>query len=148
MLFYCTVRYHLHGFSESASSVVFSNLTMCTNLSFNLSTRHFAFLGLIWAQKAKKGLGFVTSDERISWYGPKRISKYIWLPNNLPNKYPSIFGCHIFAKQVYKYIHTLEMAQIQIRILFEGHFIWIFEYSYSSLIAVTLEKDSLMLSYE
>lgn len=40
------------------------------------------------------------------------------------------------------------MAQIRMRIIFEGHFIQIFEYLYSSLIVVTLEKDSLMLIFK
>ena len=38
------------------------------------------------------------------------------------------------------------MEQIQIQIIFEGHFIRIFEYLYSSLIVGTLENGSHMLS--
>ena len=56
------------------------------------------------------------------------------MPSSVPNKYPNICGCHIFTKRMSEYIYTSEIAQIQIRIIFEGHFIRIFEYSYSSMI--------------
>ena len=83
------------------------------------------------------------------------------------NKYPNIFGGHIkyqaniriysdamylpnkyiniFAKQIYEYICTPEIAHIQIQIILEGNFIRIFKYSYSSLIEEVFEKGSLML---
>ena len=61
----------------------------------------------------------------------KQISEYIWMPHNSPNEYPTILWCHIFIKQIPKYICIREMAPIQI--IFEGHVIQIFEYSQSSL---------------
>ena len=66
--------------------------------------------------------------------GHKRISEYIWMPHYVPNEYPNIFGCNIFTERISEYICFPEIAQIQIRITFKGHFIQIFEYSYSSLI--------------
>ena len=45
------------------------------------------------------------------------------------NEYLNIFGCPKVFKWITKYIYIGEMAQIQIRIIFEGHFIRIFEYS-------------------
>ena len=39
-----------------------------------------------------------------------------------------------FTEWISEYICSPEIAQIRIRIIFEGHFIWIFEYLYSSLI--------------
>ena len=56
------------------------------------------------------------------------------MPHYVPNKYPNIFGCNIFTEQISEYIRIPETARIQIRILFEGNFIQIFEYSDSSLI--------------
>ena len=50
------------------------------------------------------------------------------------NKYSNKFGCPKIYKWISKYIHTAEMAQIRIRMIFESHFIRIFEYSCSSLI--------------
>ena len=61
-------------------------------------------------------------------------------------EYPNKFGCHIFTKQISEYIRTPEIAQIQIRRIFEGHFIRIFKYLYLSLIEEIFEKGSLMLS--
>ena len=66
------------------------------------------------------------------------------MPHYVPNEYPNIFGCNIFTEQISEYICTPEIARIQIRIRFEGHFIQIFEYSYSSLIEGNLYKGSLM----
>ena len=80
------------------------------------------------------GLTTLCSDERISWNGHERISKYIWISHYVPNKYPNIFGWNTFTEQISEYICSPEIAQIRIRIIFEGHFIQIFEYSYSSLI--------------
>ena len=54
------------------------------------------------------------------------------MPHYVPNKYPNILGCNIFTKRISEYICIPEIAQI--RIIFEGHFIRIFEYWYSSLI--------------
>ena len=68
------------------------------------------------------------------------------MPHDLPNKHPNMFEFQIFTKKTSEYLCTQEMAQIQIQIIFEGLFIQIFEYSYSSLIVITLEKGSLMLS--
>ena len=70
------------------------------------------------------------SDKRMSWNGPEKISEYIGMAHNLPNKYLNIFGCHLFTKLISKYICTPELERIQIEILFDGHFIQIFEYSY------------------
>ena len=50
--------------------------------------------------------------------------------NDIPNKYPNIFGGHIFTKQISKYICTQKMAGTQI--IFKGHFIQIFEYSFTN----------------
>ena len=58
---------------------------------------------------------------------------------------PNIFECNILTKQISEFIRTPEIAQIQIRIIFEGHFTRIIKYSYSSLIEETLSKGSLML---
>ena len=66
------------------------------------------------------------------------------MPHNLPNGYPNILGCHIFTEHISKYFHNREV--VQMHIIFDGHFIKIFKYSYSSLIVVTMEKGSLMLS--
>ena len=43
------------------------------------------------------------------------------MPSSVPNKYPNNEGCYIFTKQMSEYIYTPEIAQIQIRIIFEGH---------------------------
>ena len=67
------------------------------------------------------------------------------MPHYVPNKYTNIFLCHIITKQISEYICTPDIAQIGIRIIFEGNFIRIFEYSYSSLIEEIFEKGSLML---
>ena len=56
------------------------------------------------------------------------------MPHNVPNEYPNIVGCNIFTEGISEYIRIPEIAQIRIRIIFKGHFIRIFEYSYSSLI--------------
>ena len=56
------------------------------------------------------------------------------MPHFVPNEYPNKFECHIFTKQISKYIRTPEIVKIQLRIIFEGNFIQIFEYSNSSLI--------------
>ena len=52
----------------------------------------------------------------------------------VPNEYLNIFGCNIFTERISEYIRIPEIARIRIRIIFEGHFIRIFEYSYESLI--------------
>ena len=62
------------------------------------------------------------------------------MPHYVPSEYPNIFGCHIFTKQIFEYIHTPDIAQIQIRIIFYGHFIRIFEYLYSSQIEDFLKR--------
>ena len=49
--------------------------------------------------------------------------------NDIPNKYPNIFGGHIFTKQISKYIHTRKMAGTQI--IIKGYSIQIFEYSFT-----------------
>ena len=79
-------------------------------------------------------LSTLCSDERLSWNGHKRISEYMWIPHYVPNEYPNIFGWNTFTKQISEYICCPEIAQIRIQIIFEGHFIRIFEYLYSSLI--------------
>ena len=56
------------------------------------------------------------------------------MPHYVPNEYPNIFGCNIFTERISEYICIPEIARIQIQIIFEGHFIRIFKYSYSSLI--------------
>ena len=76
----------------------------------------------------------LSSDERISLNGHEQISEYIRMPHYELNEYPNILGCNIFTEQISEYIRIPEIARIQIRIIFEGHFIQIFEYSYSSLI--------------
>ena len=65
------------------------------------------------------------------------------MPHYVPNEYMKIFECNIFTEQISEYIRTLEIAQI--RIIFEGHFIRIFKYSYLSLNEEIFEKGSLML---
>ena len=67
------------------------------------------------------------------------------MPHYVPNEYPNVFGCPIFTKRISKYICMPEIAQIQIRIIFEGNFIQIFEYSYSSQIENIFEMGSLKL---
>ena len=54
------------------------------------------------------------------------------MPHYVPNKYSNIFGCHIFTKQISEYICMPEIVWKQIRIIREGNFIYLFEYSYSS----------------
>ena len=49
------------------------------------------------------------------------------MPHYVPNEYPNIFECRIFTERISEYIRTPEIAQIQI--IFQGHFIRIFEYS-------------------
>ena len=49
------------------------------------------------------------------------------MPHDVPNEYPNIFGSNIFTKQISEYIGIPEIAQIQIQIIFEGHFFRIFE---------------------
>ena len=56
------------------------------------------------------------------------------MPHYVPNEYKNIFGCNIFNEQISEFIRIPETARIRIQILFEGNFIQIFEYSYSSLI--------------
>ena len=63
------------------------------------------------------------------------------MPHYVPSKYLNLFRCHKFTE----YIHTPEIAEIRIRIIFAGHFIQIFEYSYSPLIEEMFEKGLLML---
>ena len=67
------------------------------------------------------------------------------MPHYVLNEYSNIFGCHIFTEQIFEYIRTPEIARIQIRIICEGYFILIFEYSYLSLIEDIFEKGTLML---
>ena len=45
------------------------------------------------------------------------------------NEYSNIFGGPKIYEWISEYIRTGEMARIRIRIIFEGHFIRIFEYS-------------------
>ena len=51
----------------------------------------------------------------------------------------------MFTKQISKYICIPEIAQIWIQMIFEGHLILIFEYSYLSMIEEIFYKGSLML---
>ena len=51
----------------------------------------------------------------------------------------------MLTEKMSKNIPTQEMAQIWIPIMLKNHFILIFEYTYSSLIVVTLEQGSLMI---
>ena len=67
------------------------------------------------------------------------------MPHYVPKKYPNILGCQIFTKRISEYIHTPKIAQIQIQIIFDGHFLQIFKYAYSSLIEEIFKKGSLML---
>ena len=69
------------------------------------------------------------------------------MPHYVPNEYPNIFGCKIFTERISEYIRFPEIAQIQIQTIFEGHFIRIFEYSYSSLIEEIFQKHSLMFPH-
>ena len=55
------------------------------------------------------------------------------MPHYRWKEYQNIFECYIFTEQISQYIRTPKIARIQIQIIFEGHFIQIFEYSYSSL---------------
>ena len=52
----------------------------------------------------------------------------------VPNEYSNIFGGNIFTERIPEYIRIPEIAQIRIQIIFEGHFIQIFEYLYALLI--------------
>ena len=61
------------------------------------------------------------------------------MPHYLPSIYPNI----LFTKRISKYICTPKIALIQI--IFEGNFIQIFKYSYSSLIEIIFEKGTLLL---
>ena len=64
------------------------------------------------------------------------------MPHYVPIEYPNVFGCNIFTEQISKYIRIPEIARIVIRIIFEGHFIRKFTYSYSSLIEEMFLKGS------
>ena len=68
------------------------------------------------------------------------------MPHYVPNEYPNIFGYPILTKQISEYMCMPELAQIRIQIIFEGNFIRIFEYSYSSLIEDIFKKGSLMIA--
>ena len=68
------------------------------------------------------------------------------MPHYVPNEYLNIFGCNIFTERISEYIRFPEIARIRIQIIFESHFIQIFEYSYSSLIKEFFLKHSLMLT--
>ena len=72
------------------------------------------------------------------------MSEYIRMPHYVPNEYTNILGCNIFTKRISEYIRIPEIARIRIQIIFEGHFIRIFEYSYSSLVEEIFLKHSLM----
>ena len=65
------------------------------------------------------------------------------MPHYVPNEYPNIFRCNIFTERISEYIRMPEIAQIRIRIIFEGLF-FSPEYSYSSLIEGLFKKVSLM----
>ena len=56
------------------------------------------------------------------------------MPHYVQSKYPNIFGCNIFTKLITEYTCTPQIALMRIQIIFEGHFIQIFEYLYLSLI--------------
>ena len=43
------------------------------------------------------------------------------MPHYVPNEYPNIFKYNIFTERISEYIHIPEIAQRQIRIIFEGH---------------------------
>ena len=47
------------------------------------------------------------------------------MPHYVPNEYPNIFGGNIFTKRISECIRIPEIARI--RIVFEGHFIRIFQ---------------------
>ena len=87
---------------------------------------------LIIVQRARKS----TKKSEMSKYHKMDTNEYpnIRMPHYVPNNYPNIFGCNIFTERISKYICALEIAQIQIQIIFEGHFIQILEYLHSSLI--------------
>ena len=56
----------------------------------------------------------------------------IWIYSDFwefTNEYLNIFGCPKIYEWISEYIRTREMARIRIRIIFEGHFVRIFEYS-------------------
>ena len=44
------------------------------------------------------------------------------------NKYLNVLSCPKIYEWISKYIRTRNMARIRIRIIFEGHFVWIFKY--------------------
>ena len=70
------------------------------------------------------------SDERISWNEHEQISEYIWMPHYVPNEFPNIYlNAMFYTKWICEYIHTPELAQIWKRIIFEGYFTQILEYS-------------------
>ena len=62
------------------------------------------------------------------------------MPHYVPHEYPNIFGRNIFTKPISEYIRIPEIARIPMQIIFEGHCISIFEYSYSSLIEEIKKK--------
>ena len=55
-------------------------------------------------------------------------AKYIRMSHYVPNKYPNIFGSHIFTQQISKYICTLEIAQIQYKL-----YLWVISFKYSNI---------------
>ena len=50
------------------------------------------------------------------------------MPHYVPNEYPNIIECNVFTERISEYIHTPEIAQIQIEIILEGYFTPIFDY--------------------
>ena len=48
----------------------------------------------------------------------------------VPSEYPNLFKCNIFPEQISKSIHTPEIAQIRIQLIFDGHFTGIFKSLY------------------
>ena len=117
----------------------------------------------IWRHKlcnAKQGFGptFTWSNEAwlkeapVQWWaniknGHKQISKYIRMAHYVPNKYSNIYGCHICTERISEYICMPEIARIRIQVIFKGHFIRIFTYSYSSLIEEIFEMLYWILFY-
>ena len=62
---------------------------------------------------------------KIRFWAKLQIYSDFW---EFANEYSNIFGCPKIYEWISKHIRTGEMARIQIRIIFEGHFIRIFEY--------------------
>ena len=109
------------GFDESImmnTVMLVSILKLTKGLRFFLMLYDLKIWGYsIWFRKSR-------SPGLVKWivsiiYSSTVMSEY---HKTDMNKYPNIFGCNIFTKQISEYIRTPEIEQIQKQIIFEGHF--------------------------